>query len=69
MPTVIDEHSRQCLAIRTERKLDHGAVLETLLSSSGAGVSATTRTGHTVHLVIDHRHHKSKHLKPTGLSR
>jgi transposase InsO family protein len=30
MLTVIDEHSRQCLAIRTERRLDHEAVLETL---------------------------------------
>lgn len=30
MLTVIEEHSRQCLAIRTERRLDHEAVLETL---------------------------------------
>jgi len=30
MLTVIDEHTRQCLAIRTERRLDHEAVLETL---------------------------------------
>jgi transposase InsO family protein len=30
MLTVIDEHTRQCLAIRTERKLNHEAVLETL---------------------------------------
>ena len=30
MLTVIDEYSRQCLAIRTERRLDHEAVLETL---------------------------------------
>ena len=30
MLTVIDELSRQCLAIRTERRLDHEAVLETL---------------------------------------
>jgi transposase InsO family protein len=30
MLTVIDEHTRQCLAIRTERKLNHEVVLETL---------------------------------------
>lgn len=30
MLTVIEEYSRQCLAIRTERRLDHEAVLETL---------------------------------------
>ena len=30
MLTVIDEHTRQCLAIRTERRLDHETVLETL---------------------------------------
>jgi hypothetical protein len=30
MLTVIDEHTRQCLAIRTERKLNHEAVLEIL---------------------------------------
>ena len=30
MLTVIEEHSRQCLAIRTERRLDHETVLETL---------------------------------------
>ena len=30
MLTVIDEYSRQCLAIRTGRRLDHEAVLETL---------------------------------------
>ncbi len=30
MLTVIDEHTRECLAIRTERKLNHEAVLETL---------------------------------------
>jgi len=30
MLTVIEEHSRQCLAIRTERRLDHEAALETL---------------------------------------
>jgi transposase InsO family protein len=30
MLTIIEEYSRQCLAIRTERRLDHGAVLETL---------------------------------------
>ena len=28
--TVIDEHTRQCLAIRTERRLDHEAVLESI---------------------------------------
>jgi len=30
MLTVIEEYSRQCLAIRTERRLDHETVLETL---------------------------------------
>jgi len=30
MLTVIDEYSRECLAIRTERRLDHETVLETL---------------------------------------
>jgi len=30
MLTVIEEHSLQCLASRTERRLDHEAVLEIL---------------------------------------
>ena len=31
MLTVIDEHIRQCLAIRTERRLDHETVLQALV--------------------------------------